>query len=129
MNFTEKIKNIIKEAGYSYKVRSWENPEYTKVIVYAGRNIEKLASKRSRRLVAWKENGVWQGNKEAIERNGGGGGDNAQIYSLDYHDKTEPLKYTMFSDFDWNRSEKYARNILLEVLKNWDFAEKERQKL
>lgn len=56
--FANKIRKIIKDAGYNYKIRSWtkqcSNGIYEKVSVYAGRNIEKIASKRSRRLVAWK---------------------------------------------------------------------------
>ena len=114
MKFQDKIKSIIKEAGYSYKIRSWENSEYTKVIVYAGRSIEKYAQKRSMRLVAWKEDGSWQGDMEAVKSQGGKG---EFIYLQDYHDTTEPLKYTMFSDFEWNNNEKYAKNILLEILK------------
>ena len=128
---TLKIKKIIKDAGYNYKVRSWttkcENGLYEKVTVYASRSIEKIASKRSRRLVAWKdEKGVWQGDQEVIKSQNGSG---SQIYLLDYHDKTEPLKYDMYSDIDWNDDEKFAKNKLLKVLENWKFVEKERAKL
>jgi len=41
------------------------------------------------------------------------------LYIRDYHTKTEPLKYMMFSDIDWNDDEKYAKNKLLKVLENW----------
>jgi hypothetical protein len=51
------------------------------------------------------------------------------IYLMDYHDKTEPLKYIMFSDCDWNDDEEYAKNKMLKILKNWKFDEKERAKL
>ena len=83
MNFGEKIKKIIKENGYTCKIRYFPK-EYTrgdknieadfeKVIVYAGRNIEKIAQKRSRKLVAWKnEKGEWKGifglSKEDIKK-------------------------------------------------------------
>lgn len=129
--FANKIRKIIKDAGYNYKIRSWtkqcSNGIYEKVSVYAGRNIEKIASKRSRRLVAWKnEKGEWEGDKEAIKAQGGRG---SAIYSLDYHDKTEPLKYDMWSDIDWNDDEEYAKNKLLKILENWRMVEMERKKL
>jgi len=116
--FADKIKKIIKDAGYNYKVRSWNKfGDYEQVAVYAGRNIEKIASKRSRRLVAWKDTGgKWQGDMDAVKAQGGQG---SHIYSLDYHNTTEPLKYTMFSDIDWNDDEEYAKNKLLKVLENW----------
>ncbi len=132
--FGDKIKKIIKDAGYNYKVKVYPRKdeirkkdgkryiqEYDKVVVYAGRHTEKLATKRSMRLVAWKENGEWQGNMEAVQQQGGQGGD--RIYTKDYHDTTEPLKYTMFSDLDWNNAEEYAKQRLLEVLEKWKFVE------
>ena len=112
MNFPEKIKKIIKEAGYDYKIRSWDRGDYIKVVVYAGKSIEKLATKRSRKLVAWKENGKWQGDMDVVKSQGGKGD---FIYLMDYHDKTEPLKYEMFSDLDWDDDEKYAKNQLLKI--------------
>ena len=129
ISFVDKIRKIIKDAGYNYKVRSWtiqcKNGSYEKVTVYAGRNIEKIASKRSRRLVAWKNTkGEWEGDMDAITAQGGQG---SVIYSLDYHNSTEPLKYTMFSDIDWNDDEKYAKNKLLKVLENWKFVENKRE--
>ena len=128
MNFADKIKKIIKDAGYTYKVRSWNKfADYEQVTVYAGRNIDKIASKRSRRLVAWKDTkGEWQGDMDAVKAQSGQG---SQIYSLDYHDSTEPLKYTIFSDIDWNDDEKYAKNKLLKVLENWKFVEQKRAKI
>lgn len=127
MKFVDKIKKIIKDAGYDYKIRSWErnDGEYTKVVVYAGRDIEKLAIKRSMRLVAWKNTkGEWEGDVEAVKSQGGRGD---KIYIRDYHDKTEPLKYTMFSDIEWNDDEEYAKNQLLKVLENWKFCEEKRK--
>lgn len=120
--FADKIKNIIKGAGYNYKVRAWTtqcvNGRYEKVVIYAGRSIEKIAQNRSRRLVAWKnEKGEWEGDMEAVRLQGGRGD---AIYSLDYHDKTEPLKYEMWSDIDWDDDEKYAKRKLLKVLESWN---------
>ncbi len=131
MKFSEKIKKIIKDAGYNYKIRSWttkcENGLYEKVFVYAGRNIEKIASRRSRRLIAWKDTkDEWQGDMEAVKAQGGKG---SIIYCLDYYDGVEPLKYVMFSDIDWNDDEEYAKNKLLKVLENWKFCEEERNKI
>lgn len=117
MEFQDKIKKIIKKNGYSYKIRSWKNSEYTKVVIYAGRNIEKLAQKRSMKLVAYKDlKGNWQGDMEAVKQQKGKGD---KIYLRDYHDTVEPLKYVMFSDCDWNDDEVYAKNKLLKVLKGW----------
>src|SRR3990167_3751006 len=117
MKFKDKIKQIIKDGGFRYKVKSWENPEYTKVIVYAGRSIEKIAQKRSMKLVAYKDlEGKWQGDMEAVKQQGGKGD---RIFIRDYHDKTEPLKYVMFSDCDWDEDEKYAKNKLIKILENW----------
>lgn len=137
-NFGEKIKDILKENGYTYKIRYEPNGEsfkrgkkiicdYEKVTIYAGRNIEKIAQKRSRRLVAWKNTkGEWEGDLEVVKQQGGKG---SAIYLLDYHDKTEPLKYVMYSDCDWNDDEKYAKNRMLKILANWRFQEVERAKL
>ena len=138
MNFPDKIKKIIKDAGYNYKIRVFPQSEkckkngkivvqeYDKVVVYAGWHIEKLAQKRSMRLVAWKEDGKWQGDMDAVAKQGGRGD---QIFVKDYHDKTEPLKYTMFSNLDWDNNEQYAKQQLLKVLENWNFIKKERGKL
>ena len=128
MTFGNKIKKIIKDAGYNYKVRVYPRKdeirkdgkrviqEYDKVVVYAGKYIKKLAQRRSLKLVAWKENGKWQGDIEAVKAQGGRGD---RIYERDYHDATEPLKYTMFSDLDWDDNEEYAKQKLLKVLKDW----------
>lgn len=136
-SFGEKIKNILKENGYDYKIRF--NPkgesfkrgkkvicDYDKVTIYAGRNIKKIAQRRSMKLVAWKENGVWQGDLDVVKQQSGKGD---SIYLRDYHDKTEPLKYVMFSDCDWDDDEEYAKNKMLKTLENWKFVEKERAKL
>ncbi|MCH8905140.1 MAG: hypothetical protein IIA45_14650, partial [Bacteroidetes bacterium] len=80
--------------------------------------IEKIAQKRSRRLVAWKDTGgKWQGDMDVVKEQGGKG---SAVYLLDYHDNIEPLKYTIYSDLDWNDDEKYAKNKLLKVLENWN---------
>ena len=63
---------------------------------------------------------------EIVKQQGGKG---SHIYLLDYHDKTEPLKYVMFSDLDWNDDEEYAKNKMLKILQNWKFCEEERNKL
>jgi len=125
-NFGDKIKKIIKDAGYDYKVRVFPKKDefrkkngrrfiqdYDRVVVYAVR-------------VAWKEDGKWTGDMKAVEAQGGKGG---EIYIRDYHDTTEPLKYTMFSDLDWDDNEEYAKQQLLKVLENWKFAENKRLKL
>ena len=116
VTFKDKIKDILKDNGFDYK----------KVTIYAGRNIEKTAQRRSMKLVAWKENGVWQGDLDVVKEQGEKGD---SIYLRDYHDKTEPLKYVMFSDCDWDDDEEYARNKMLKILQNWKFVEKERAKL
>ena len=132
--FGEKIKQILSDNGYSYRVRVFPKKEgvinrkgkkvfqdYEKVVIYAGRNIEKVAQKRSRKLVAWKnEKGEWEGDQEVIKSQNGSG---SRIYLLDYHEKTEPLSYTMFSDLDWNDDEKYAKEKLLKIMANWEFQE------
>lgn len=137
-NFGEKIKKILKENGYNYKVRYEPKGEFLrrgkkiiqdfeKVTIYAGRSIEKIAQKRSRRLVAWKnEKGEWEGDQEVIRSQNGSG---SQIYLLDYHDKTELLKYVMYSDLEWNDNEKYAKNLMLKILEKWKFVDEERKKL
>ena len=137
-NFGEKIKDILKENGYSYKIRYEPSGEsfsrgkkiirdYEKVIIYAGRSIEKYAQKRSRKLVAWKNTkGEWEGDLEIAKQQGYKG---SAIYLMDYHDKTEPLKYTMYSDCDWDDNEEYAKNKLLKTLSNWKFIEEERGKI
>ena len=139
-NFGDKIKKILKDNGYSYRVKVYPIKEgvvnragkkvfqdYEKVVIYAGRNIEKIAQKRSKRLVAWKnEKGEWEGDQEVIRSQNGSG---SKIYLLDYHDKTEPIKYVMFSDCDWDNDERYAKNKMLKILENWKFQEVERGKL
>ena len=137
-SFGDKIKTILKSNGYFYKIRYEPRGEsfrrgkkvvcdYDKVTIYAGRSIEKSAVKRSRKLVAWRNlKGEWEGDLDVVQQQGGKG---SAIYVLDYHDKTEPLKYVMFSDLDWNDDEKYARNKMLKILENWKFVEKEREKL
>ena len=84
-NFGEKIKKIVREAGYKYKVRIEPRGEhfrrgkkiiqdFDKVVVYAGRSIEKIAQKRSRKLVAWKNiKGEWEGDLEVVKQQGGRG--------------------------------------------------------
>ena len=137
--FGDKIKRILKDNGYSYRVKVYPKKEgvinragkkvfqdYEKVVVYAGRNIEKIAQHRSMKLIAWKENGVWQGDLDVVKQQGGKGD---SIYLRDYHDKTEPLKYVMFSDCDWDDDEEYAKNKMLKILENWKFQEVERGKL
>lgn len=136
-NFGEKIKRILKENGYNNKIRYFPNEyerkgkkiraDFEKVIVYAGRSIEKLASKRSRKLVAWKnEKGEWEGDLDVVKQQEGKG---SSIYLLDYHDKKEPLKYVIYNDYDWNDDEEYAKNLLLKMVAKWKFVEEERVKL
>ena len=51
-------------------------------------------------MIAWKNTkGEWEGDLDAVMKQGGKGD---SIYLRDYHDKTEPLKYVMYSDFEWN---------------------------
>lgn len=142
--FGDKIRQLLKDNGYSYRVRVFPKKEgvinragkkvfqdYEKVVIYAGRNIEKIAQKRSRRLVAWKnEKGEWEGDQEVIKSQNGSGN---QIYLLDYHDKTEPITKTLFSDL-WEEDakefgEKGEINKLLKNMANWKFQEVERGKL
>lgn len=143
--FGNKIKDILRNNGYPYKVRvsvrkenvfspkkkKYITQEYDKVTIYAGRKIEVNAQKRSRKLVAWKnEKGEWEGDKEVIASQNGTG---THIYLLDYHDKTEPLKKVLFSDL-WEEGEKeYGKGSqekeLLKIMENWQFQEIERGKL
>src|SRR3990167_4259079 len=122
--FGDKIKKILKDNGYSYRVKVYPKKEgvmnragkkvfqdYDKVVIYAGRSIEKIAQKRSMKLVAWKENGVWQGDLDVVEQQGGKGD---SIY---------------LSDCDWNDDEEYAKNKMLKIMENWRFQEVERGKL
>ena len=127
--FGDKIKKILKDSGYSYRVKVYPIKEgvinragkkifqdYDKVVIYAGRSIEKTAQRRSMKLVAYKDlEGKWQGDLEAVREQGGKGD---RIYLRDYHDKTEPLKYVMFSDCDWNDDEEYAKNKMLKIMEN-----------
>ena len=129
-SFVTKIKNILKENGYAYRIKvypkkeGWINSkgkkvfqDYEKVVIYDGRNIEKLAQRQSKKLIAWKNTkGEWEGDLDAVMKQGGKGD---SIYLRDYHDKTEPLKYVMYSDFEWNDAEKYAKNKMLKVLETW----------
>lgn len=138
MNFGEKIKKILSKNGYNYRIRIFPQQdkvlkngkrfiqEYEKVVIYAGRNVEKPASKRSKKLIAWKnEKGEWEGDLEAIKQHGNSG---SQLYLLDYHDKTEPVKHTLFSDL-WEENEKEfggQEQELLKIMANWKFQEIER---
>ena len=140
--FGEKIKKILKDNGYSYRVRVFPKKEgvvnragkkvfqdYEKVIIYAGRSIEKYAQKRSKKLVAYKDkDGNWQGDLEIVKQQGGKGD---AIYLMDYHDKTEPITKTLFSDL-WEENEKEfggQEKELLKIMENWKFQETERAKL
>lgn len=145
--FGDKIKKILKDNGYSYKVKVYPQKEgvmnrtgkkvfqdYEKVVVYAGRSIETIAQKRSKRLVAWKNTkGEWEGDLETLkqfgDRNSNGEYTGTALYIRDYHDKTEPVKYVMFSDCDWNEDEEYAKNKMLKIMANWEFQKVERAKL
>jgi len=134
--FGEKIKKILKENGYTYKIKvypkkeGWINSkgkkvyqDYEKVVIYAGRNIEKLAQRQSRKLVAFKNTkGEWEGDLEAVKEHGEEGD---LLFKRYYNNKTEPIKYVLFSDFEWKDAEEDAKNKMLEVLKNWKFQETE----
>jgi len=148
--FGEKIKNILKNNGYHYAVKIFPRKEnyfskkkgktitqdYEKVVIYAGRKIEKPAQKRSRRLIAWKnEKGEWEGDLETLaqfgDKNENGEYTGSSLYVRDYHDKTEPLKHTLFSDL-WEENEKEfggQEKKLLKIMENWRFQETERAKL
>lgn len=139
--FGGKIEDILRKNGYDYRIRIFPKQdkflkngkrfiqEYEKVVIYAGRSIEKYAQKRSRKLIAWKnEKGEWEGDLEAIKQHGNSG---SQLYLLDYHDKTEPVKKTLFSDI-WEEEEKdglQPEKELLKIMENWKFQEVERGKL
>lgn len=143
MTFGDKIKKILRDNGYSYKVKVFPRKEnyfskkkgktitqdYDKVVIYAGRNIEKYASKRSKKLVAWKnEKGEWEGDLQIVKEQGGKG---SAIYLMDYNDKTEPLKKVLFSDL-WEENEKKfggQEQELLKMMESWKFTETERAKL
>jgi len=119
--FVDKIKGILQTLGCKYKVRVIKKTEtsvlqngekiitkFEKVIIYSGRTIIKPAEKRSRRLVARKnDDGEWVGDKDAIIAQGGM--DGTKIYELDYHDKTVPESYIIYSDI-WEDDEGYVPN-------------------
>lgn len=138
--FGDKIKKILKDNGYHYQVRVFPckknyfskkkgitiTQDYDKVVIYAGRNIEKYATKRSKRLIAFKNaKGEWEGDLEALkvygDKNSNGEYTGSSLYVLDYHDKTEPLKHTLFSDL-WEKNEKEfggQEQELLDIMENW----------
>lgn len=146
--FGNKIKEILSKNGYNYRVRIFPQQdkilkngkrfiqEYEKVVIYAGRNIEVSASKRSKRLIAWKNTkGEWEGDLETLEqfgdKNSNGEYTGSALYVRDYHDKAEPVKHTLFSDL-WEENEKEfggQEQELLKIMKNWKFQETERAKL
>lgn len=147
--FGEKIKKILKDNGYSYKVKVFPKKEgvinragkkvfqdYEKVVIYAGRSVETTAQKRSKRLIAWKNTkGEWEGDLETLkqfgDRNSNGEYIGNALYIRDYHDKTEPVKHTLFSDL-WEENEKEfggQERELLKIMENWKFQETERAKL
>lgn len=79
--FGDKIKKILSDNNYSYRLKIFPQKEkclkngkkfiqeYDKIVIYAGRSIEKSAQRRSRKLVAWKNpDGKWEGNLEIAER-------------------------------------------------------------
>jgi len=137
LSFGDKIKKILKDNGYKYRIKVFSKKEnyfskkkrrtitqdYDKVVIYAGRNIKKYATKKSKRLVAWKNTqGEWEGDLDAVQKHGDKG---SAIYLMDYHDKTEPLKHTLFSDI-WEENEKEfggQEKELLNVMENWKFQE------
>lgn len=147
-NFGNKIKKILSENGYDYRVRIFPRQdkilkngkrfiqEYEKVIIYSGRNVEVMASKRSKRLVAWKNpKGEWEGDLEILkqfgDKNSNGEYTGSALYVRDYHDKVEPVKHTLFSDL-WEENEKEfggQEAELLKIMENWKFQETERAKL
>ena len=146
--FGDKIKKILKDNGYSYRIRVSPRKEgiinragkkvfqdYEKVIIYAGRSIEKIAQKRSRKLIAWKnEKGEWEGDLETLKMYGDIGSKGymgSSLYVRDYHDKVEPVTKTLFSDL-WEENEKEfggQEKELLKIMANWKFQEVERDKL
>lgn len=146
--FGNKIKEILRKNGYNYRVRIFPQQdkilkngkrfiqEYEKVVIYAGRSIEVSASKRSKRLIAWKNTkGEWEGDLETLkqfgDKNSNGEYTGSALYVRDYHDKTEPVKHTLFSDL-WEENEKEfggQEQELLKIMENWKFQETERAKL
>lgn len=117
-NFGKKIKNILHECGYNYKICCKQHSDYETVTIYADKKIETTLAKRSLRLVAWKDqNGKWRGDMEAVKSQCGAGD---KIYSRDYHSKIVPLKYVTDSDCFWQDNENYAKNEMLKVLKSWN---------
>lgn len=146
--FGNKIKEILSKNGYNYRVRIFPQQdkilkngkrfiqEYEKVVIYAGRSIEVSASKRSKRLIAWKNTkGEWEGDLETLkqfgDKNSNGECTGSALYVRDYHDKTEPVKHTLFSDL-WEENEKEfggQEQELLKIMENWKFQEIKRTKL
>lgn len=148
--FGDKIKKILKDNGYHYQVKAFPRKKnyfskkkgktivqnYDKIVIYAGRNIEKYAIKRSKRLIAWKNpEGEWEGDLETLkqfgDKNSNGEYTGSYLYVRDYHNKTEPLKHTLFSDL-WEENEKEfggQEQELLKIMENWRFQETERAKL
>lgn len=131
--FAEKIRNIIKESGYDCKVRAFtKNRDYVHLVVYAGRNIESINSRRSRKLVVFKNlKGEWEGEKDYLEDKEWMSqyATGSSVYLLDYHDKTEPLKYDIFSDIWKEDGEEFSKNKLLKILATWKMCETEIKKL
>ncbi len=146
--FGNKIKEILSKNGYNYSVRIFPKQdkvlkngkrfiqEYEKVVIYAGRNIAVSASKRSKRLIAWKNiKGEWEGDLEALkqfgDKNSNGEYTSSFLYDDDYHDKIEPVKHTLFS-VSWEKKEKEfggQEQELLKIMENWKFQEIKRAEL
>ena len=140
-NFGDKIKHLLSKNGYNYRVIVFPRKdkimkngkrfiqEYEKVVIYAGRNVGINASKRSKKLVAWKNpNGEWEGDLEIAKQQGYKG---SAIYLMDYHDRVEPVKHTLFSDlYEENEKEFGGQEAeLLKIMANWRFQETERWNL
>lgn len=140
-NFGDKIKHLLSGKGYNYRVIVFPRKdkimkngkrfiqEYEKVVIYAGRNVGINASKRSKKLVAWKNpNGEWEGDLEIAKQQGYKG---SAIYLIDYHDRVEPVKHTLFSDlYEENEKEFGGQEAeLLKIMANWRFQETERWNL
>jgi len=126
-NFGNKIKKILENNGYSYRVRIFRGQDYEKVVIYAGRTVEVSASRRSKKLVAWKnQKGDWEGDLEVAKCQGYKG---SAIYLLDYHNKVEPVKHVLFSDI-WEENEKEfggQEKELLKIMRNWTLKENVRK--
>jgi hypothetical protein len=120
--FAEKINKILEDGGYNYKTRVFtKNRDYIKFIIY-GRFVDNLAQRRSKKLVAYKdEKGNWQGDMEAVKVQGEKG---SAIYLMDYHDKKEQLKYEVYSDIWQENGEEYSKKELLKVMQGWRETEK-----